>query len=56
MIGERKPGTTVAHPPGQKRGLAVEIKDVEKGTTASGENEKKSENKWIQRLWGNDWK
>lgn len=61
LIGEKKAGTTVGYPPGQKRGMAVEIRDVEKGTSASGEeqNEQKAENgggKWMQRLWGNDWK
>lgn len=50
----RKAGTTVAHPPGQKRGLAVEVADVEKGT--SGANAPKKTNKWAERLWNNDWK
>lgn len=59
VIAGSHPGTRAAYPPGQKRGVVVEVKDVEKGSLDHGtpaQTKKPRENTWFGRLQGNDWK
>lgn len=46
------PGVTAIKPPGHKRGLVVDVKDVEKGPAPAGEKKKT----WLKKFWDDDWK
>lgn len=58
VAGSKKSGTTAAHPPGSKHGIAVEVKDVEKGQAdgnGGGANGIHRDT-WLKKLQGNNWK
>lgn len=52
-------GTRAAYPPGEKRGVVVEVKDEEKGPLdypAPPKTEKPKQNAFAGKLWSNNWK
>ncbi|WPH02482.1 Hypothetical protein R9X50_00534600 [Acrodontium crateriforme] len=47
-------GVHAVRPPGQKRGLVINVDDLEKGPLDT--RSKTSKKAFVEKLWGNDWK
>lgn len=53
-LKEAPSGVHAVRPPGQKRGLVINVDDLEKGSRDAGS--KPGKKAWVEKLWGNDWK